>query len=104
MIEAASKIAAYVQDATELIFLTDSKLHDAVSLNLLVIGEGARQLSEARRGAAPEVPWTEMIGLRHRLAHGYGRIDLRIVWRIATVDAPRIVPQLQAVLALLPPA
>ena len=41
-----------------------------------------------------------MIGLRHRVVHEYFRLDLDIIWRIATHDVPELVPLLQP---LVPP-
>ena len=28
----------------------------------------------------PEIPWRQMIGMRNRLVHDYGRIDLDVIW------------------------
>jgi len=94
MREAAEKIRAYTSGMGEAAFLASGVTADAVSLNLLLIGEGAAQLTEATRRLESEIPWRELIGLRHRVAHGYARIDLRVVWRIVQDDLPPLIERL----------
>ncbi len=95
MLEAARKIEIYTTGMAEAEFLAAGLTADAVSLNLLVIGEGALRLTEDTRRRQSEIPWRDLIGLRHRIAHGYARIDLRIVWRIVQDDLPRLMQQLE---------
>jgi len=33
-------------------------------------------------------------GLRNRLIHGYGSVDLSIVWQIVTTDLPPLITEL----------
>lgn len=72
----------------------------AVSMYLLALGEGAAQLSDEIKKAAPDLPWVEMIGLRNRLAHGYFRADRQIIWEAAVLKAPLIRNRLKELLAL----
>ena len=48
--------------------------------HLRIIGEAARAMPEEVRRLAPEVPWRELVGMRHVLVHGYFRIDTDLVW------------------------
>ncbi len=34
------------------------------------------------------VPWAEITGMRHRLAHGYDGVDLNILWNTIAFDIP----------------
>ncbi|MSV31922.1 MAG: DUF86 domain-containing protein [Bryobacterales bacterium] len=45
------------------------------------------------------MPWREIIGFRHRVVHDYFGIDLDAVWRIATVELPRLHADVIAILA-----
>jgi len=92
---AAAKIQAYTAGMAEAEFLAGGLTADAVSLNLLLIGEGAVQLTEATRRLESEIPWRDLIELRHRTAHGLARIDLRIVWRIVQDDLPPLIERLE---------
>lgn len=52
-----------------------------------IIGEAASRLSPELRGAHPEIPWSEIIGMRHILAHGYFDIDPDVIWNVIDRDA-----------------
>ena len=56
----------------------------AVVRAIEIIGEAAARMADATRDAHPEIPWSNMIGMRNRLVHGYFDVDLDVVWK--TVD------------------
>jgi uncharacterized protein with HEPN domain len=89
-----------VADADRQAFDADRVLQLALSRLLEVIGEAARYVSDEYRSSHSEVPWTSIVGLRHRIVHEYFRLDLDIIWRIVTED----VPALSRVLAALVPS
>jgi uncharacterized protein with HEPN domain len=72
-------------------FDADSTLHYAVAHLIQIVGEAASRLSGATRADIPEVPWKEIIGMRHRLVHSYGRTDFAIVWTVATEQLPELI-------------
>ncbi|HEX2204932.1 MAG TPA: HepT-like ribonuclease domain-containing protein [Longimicrobium sp.] len=45
----------------------------AMSKVVELIGETANKVSTGYRSAHPEIPWSAIIGLRHRLVHDYWR-------------------------------
>ncbi len=75
----------------------------ASSMYLIVLGEGAQNLSSAITGLAPEVPWADIAGLRHRLAHSYFRADRRLIWEAASNHSQALKSVLQRLLASLGP-
>lgn len=72
----------------------------AVLHRLLVLGEAAKRISRPFRAAHPEIPWSQMAGMRDRLIHGYDEVDLDEVWRTVTRDVPALLEQIEP---LLPP-
>ena len=76
-------------------FLRDRKTIDAVTRNLEIIGEAARQLSEEDRAQYPQIPWAQIVGLRHRIVHDYFGIDTELIWEIASKDAPELASSLE---------
>ena len=51
-----------------------------------------------RHGAAKGVPWSAIVAMRNRLAHGYFDIDAGIVWQTAIAEVPDILPALRALI------
>lgn len=62
---------------------------------LEVVGEAAGRVSEGTRADHPEVPWSQIVGLRNRLIHGYDSVDLEILSRILSDDIPGLVEALE---------
>jgi uncharacterized protein with HEPN domain len=40
---------------------------------------------------------------RHRLAHEYGEIDDSLIWKVATLHVPALIPLLEALVSEPPP-
>lgn len=87
ILEAIDRILRYV-DGGEEEFLSQSIIRDAVALNLIVIGEATKNISEASRQKASAVPWKQMAGMRDRLTHAYAMTDPQIMWRVVAVELP----------------
>jgi len=81
-------------------FQSNELLQHGTARTLEIIGEAARKVSDEFKAGHPEIPWKEMIGLRHRLIHEYFRIDLRRVWDTVENDLPRLVTLIEP---LVPP-
>ena len=52
---------------------------------LVCIGEEAGQLAEETKALRPEIPWSEIKGMRNLLTHEYVHIDIDIVWQVVDV-------------------
>ena len=44
-----------------------------------------------------QIPWAQMIGMRNRLVHGYGFLDLDILWQTVGEDLPELIGQLERI-------
>jgi uncharacterized protein with HEPN domain len=64
--------------------------------HLQVIGEAARSLGPDLIEALPEIPWSDIIGMRNVLVHHYFEIDTEIVWSVVERDLPRLKEKVQA--------
>jgi uncharacterized protein with HEPN domain len=74
----------------EATFLSDEVLQMAVAMALVIIGEAARRLSDDAKSRAPEIDWNAIVGLRNRIAHGYGGLDHRLIWSVIDQQAPAL--------------
>ena len=77
ILECIERIESYISDKPS--FTSDSLVQDAVLRNLEIIGEAATHVSQKTRGALPDVPWSDAIGMRNFLIHGYLLVDLEVV-------------------------
>jgi len=66
---------------------------------LEIIGEAANRVPQKERQRYPQIPWPQIVGLRHRLIHAYDRVDFDILWQIVTRDLPPLVAELEKILA-----
>lgn len=66
----------------------DPLLHDALLFQFIVIGEAVKHLDSGTRESAPDIPWSDIAGLRDLIAHEYFRIDIRRVLDIVERDLP----------------
>ena len=62
------------------------------------IAEAARQVSDSARSHTPNLPWTKIVGMRHRLVHVYFSIDHDLVWEVLDRDLKPLVQELQRLL------
>ncbi len=95
MIDQAEIVASFVAGRARADLDRDRMLFYALVRAIEVMGEAASQLSSATRVAEPHIPWRQIIGLRNRLIHAYAQVDADIVWTVATVDVPAMLPALR---------
>lgn len=76
----------------------DEKTQDSVVRCLAIVGEAAWKMSDAVKLANPAVPWPLIAGMRHRLVHDYGAIDLDTVYRVVIEHLPVLIGQLETIL------
>ena len=43
-----------------------------------IVGEAANRVSSEGQAQFPDIPWSQIIGMRHRLIHGYDNVDFDI--------------------------
>lgn len=60
-----------------------------------IIGEAAYKLTYEFRESHPELPWREIIGMRHLLVHGYFTVSPEVLWDVIQNDIPSLIPTLQ---------
>jgi uncharacterized protein with HEPN domain len=81
MRDAAAAALTFAADKKRVDLDGDLMFQFAIVRALEIIGEAAARLADATRDDHPEIPWTNMIGMRNRLVHGYFDVDLDVVWR-----------------------
>lgn len=97
ILEAIVKIEQYT-DRGRQAFDTDEMLQVWVVYHLQILGEAASKLSPELRIRYPDVPWTQIVGMRNILVHDYFGIDLDVVWTVIERDLLQLKPQISAIL------
>ena len=71
-------------------FRANEDLQAAIERYIEVIGEAAGKLSQHTRELAPEVPWSQVIGARNVIVHGYAQIEPDRIWDIVRSHLPSL--------------
>jgi uncharacterized protein with HEPN domain len=100
MLLAARRVLKYAQGLDFQRFENDEVLQDAIVRRIQIIGEAARKISQEFKEEHPEIPWFEIIGMRHRLIHEYFRVISEKVWEVIVKDIPSLIALLEP---LVPP-
>ena len=95
----------YACEASELIKgkgrkdLDSERLLSLALIRLLeMIGEAANRVSPEFQSRHPSIPWSQIIGLRNRLIHGYDALDMDILWQVLRQDLPILIEELNGIL------
>ncbi|WOK09760.1 DUF86 domain-containing protein [Imperialibacter roseus] len=71
-------------------FDEDFLTQDAIVRQLEIIGEATKRISKEYRSKFPNIPWSDMAGMRDVLIHDYIDVDLNVVWKTASEDIPTL--------------
>ncbi len=101
MLDMAKKAVGKTKGLAHDTYDADEDLRLALIHLVQIIGEAGRQVSREFSDLHPEIPWADIIGMRHEVVHDYLGVDEDIVWQVVTADLPRLVAALEP---LVPPA
>ena len=87
-------IIAHVKDVDIKELHDNEILLDSMLFRMIQISENAKRLSEKYKEEKSNLPWNELAGLRNRVVHDYGSVDLSIVFETLKYDIPELMEQL----------
>jgi uncharacterized protein with HEPN domain len=90
MVDLSRKVVEKTRAITREDFDGDENLRLAIAHLLQTIGEAARRVSRELQQQHAEIPWSAIIGMRHKVVHDYMGIDEDVVWRTAREEVPRL--------------
>lgn len=92
--EDLSFIIEHMREVNKEEFAKNEVLQDSMMFRLIQISESAKKLSDDYKLEHKMVPWTAMYGLRNRIVHDYGNVDLRIVYDTLKNDIPELLERI----------
>lgn len=96
MVEAAQSALAFAAGRVRADLDSDRMLLMAIVKAVEIVGEAAVPVTAETKAAVTDVPWTSVIGMRHRLTHAYFGIDPAVVWATVQEDLVPLVTRLGA--------
>jgi uncharacterized protein with HEPN domain len=102
MLNAAKEAISFAQRRARADLESDRMLVLALVKAIEIIGEAAFRMSDDARTNITQVPWPEIVGMRHRLVHAYFEIDHDILWETVTQNLPQLITAPEAVLKANP--
>lgn len=77
------------------IFDNDKLLQNGMMFSMVQISENAKSLSKGYKEEHSNIPWSDIVGLRNRIVHDYGNVDLSIVYDTLKNDIPDLLRALK---------
>ena len=65
-------------------------LLDSMLFRMIQLSENAKKLTDQYKQTRSNIPWNAMYGLRNRIVHDYGNVDLNIVFETLKNDIPQL--------------
>jgi len=95
--EAIERIEKYASEGREA-FEDDELIQNWILHHLQVIGEAARAISDELKNEHNEMPWQQIVGMRHILVHRYFEVDTDLIWSVVEDDVPALKQQIELIL------
>ncbi|MDE6267684.1 MAG: DUF86 domain-containing protein [Muribaculaceae bacterium] len=95
MIEMAQILSEKGKTITLTSIQNDKILFYGLSKMIEIIGEAAYMLTSEFKEQHSELPWRQIIGMRHILVHGYFTISPDVLFDVIRNDIPAMIPILE---------
>src|SRR5687768_4423657 len=99
MFRCAKDALRLVGSASEDEFLADEQKVHAVCRVVQIVGEAASRVPASHQALFPGIPWKDVVGMRHRLVHGYREVRNEVIFKTVHDDPPPLIASLETALA-----
>ena len=65
-------------------------LLDSMLFRMIQLSENAKKLTDEYREKHNSIPWNALYGMRNRIVHDYGNVDLSVVYETLKQDIPSL--------------
>ena len=88
-------IVLHMQDVDIEELSNNEVLLDSMLFRMIQVSENAKKLSDGYKEEKSNIPWNALSGLRNRIVHDYGNVDLHIVYETLKNDIPDLLDLLE---------
>ena len=92
------KVQKYTAAENSESFSKNTMLQEACVFCLIQIGELVYKMDDDFKVKYPEIPWSQIAGLRHHIVHDYDGIKLDRIWDTIENHIPDFKSQLEGIL------
>lgn len=97
MLDYAREAVSLVQDKSQAELESNRLLNLALIRLVELVGEAASRVPKGFQGRHSQIPWPRIVGMRHRLIHGYDFLDFDILWQTTQEDLPDLIAELEKI-------
>jgi uncharacterized protein with HEPN domain len=97
MLDMVRRASKALQNKSRADYDADDILRLGLTHIVQVVGEAARKVSSEFQQSHSEIPWRQIIGMRHRIVHDYMRVDEDVLWEVVSKDLPALLPLLEKI-------
>lgn len=98
IVQAANNIILFTKGYSMEELSADKLRYFAVVKNVEIIGEASYMLSADFKNKHTEIPWRDIIRMRHVLVHGYATVLPELLWQTALADVPSLKKQIEVII------
>jgi uncharacterized protein with HEPN domain len=95
MLDAAREAVGFAHGKSRADLDGDRMLVLSLVKDIEIVGEAAYQVSQVTRDDLRDIPWVDVVGMRHRLVHAYFDLNLDILWQTVQHDLPTLITALE---------
>jgi uncharacterized protein with HEPN domain len=100
MYDTACKAVGKLEGRTRADFDEDDNLQLALVHLIQTLGESARRVSDQTKGKHPQIPFRQIVGMRHKVVHDYMDVDLDVVFSVVIEDLPSLIAELEKIVPM----
>lgn len=90
-------IVAHTENLSKKELECDEVLIDSVMFRLIQISENSDKLTDEFKLQHNNIPWRAVKGMRNRIVHEYGNVDMFVVFDTVEKDIPELLAELQVI-------
>jgi uncharacterized protein with HEPN domain len=91
MIDAARSARRFAEGRSRADLDNDEQFRRSLTHCFIEIGEAAARISESARARIPDLPWGQIVHVRHIVIHVYWGVDLDRLWAAIDEDLPPLI-------------